>query len=97
MAELVGEPNLPNVEAEKEKLSRHRDEIPADKVSCALDQALPELLDAYGRVLPIWKLLHWAVTGAASVDLAAQVAQLAGKFTNGATIAGRSAQMNSRK
>lgn len=69
MAELVGEPNLPKRRGRKrEVIASSRDEIPADKFPALWTEALPELLDAYGRVCAYMSFYIEPVTGAASVD-----------------------------
>lgn len=69
IAEMVGEPNLAKRRGRKrEVIADSRDAIPADKFPAYWTEALPELLDAYGRVCAYMSFYIERVTGAASVD-----------------------------
>lgn len=69
IAEMVGEPNLPKRRGRKrEVIADSRDAIPADKFPAYWTEALPELLEAYGRVCAYMSFYIERVTGAASVD-----------------------------
>lgn len=69
MAELVGEPNLPKRRGRKRAvIAASREAIPADKFPALWTEALPELLEAYGRVCAYMSFYIEPVTGAASVD-----------------------------
>lgn len=69
IAEMVGEPNLPKRRGRKrEVVANSRDAIPADKFPAYWTEALPELLEAYGRVCAYTSFYIERVTGAASVD-----------------------------
>lgn len=69
IAEMVGEPNLPKRRGRKrEVIADSRHAIPADKFPAYWTEALPELLEAYGRVCAYMSFYIERVTGAASVD-----------------------------
>lgn len=69
IAEMVGEPNLSKRRGRKRDLvANSRDAIPADKFPAYWTEALPELLEAYGRVCAYMSFYIERVTGAASVD-----------------------------
>ncbi len=69
IAEMVGEPNLPKRRGRKRAaIADSRDAIPADKFPAYWTKALPELLEAYGRVCAYTSFYIERVTGAASVD-----------------------------
>ena len=69
IAEMVGEPNLSKRRGRKrDVVANSRDAIPADKFPAYWTEALPELLEAYGRVCAYMSFYIERVTGAASVD-----------------------------
>lgn len=69
IAEMVGEPDLPKRRGRKrEVIAESRDAIPADKFPPYWTEALPQLLEAYGRVCAYMSFYIERVTGAASVD-----------------------------
>ena len=69
IAEMVGEPNLSKRRGRKrDVVANSRDAIPADKFPAYWTEALPELLEAYGRVCAYMSFYMERVTGAASVD-----------------------------
>lgn len=69
LAEMVGEPNLSKRSGRKrEVIANSRGEIPANKFPAYWTEALPELLEAYGRVCAYMSFYIERVTGAASVD-----------------------------
>ena len=69
IAELTGAPNLPKRRGRKRAaIAASPDEIPADKFPPVWTEALPELLEAYGRVCAYMSFYIEPVTGAASVD-----------------------------
>lgn len=69
IAEMVGESDLPKRPGPKRKvIAASRDEIPADRFPTLWTEALPELLEAYGRVCAYMCFYIEPVTGAASVD-----------------------------
>lgn len=69
IAEMVGEPGLPKRRGRKrEVVAASRDAIPADRFPPCWTEALPELLEAYGRVCAYMSFYIEWVTGAASVD-----------------------------
>lgn len=69
IAEMVGESNLPKRRGKKrDVIANSRDTIPADKFPTYWTQALPDLLQAYGRVCAYMSFYIERVTGAASVD-----------------------------
>ena len=66
IAEMAGEPNLPMRRGRKrEVIVNSRDAIPADKFPAYWTEALPELLEAYGRVCAYMSFYIERVTGAA--------------------------------
>ena len=69
IAEMVGEPNLSKRRGRKrDVVANSRDAIPADKFPAYWTEALPELLEAYGRVCAYMSFYMERVTGVASVD-----------------------------
>lgn len=69
IAEMVGAPNLPKRRGRKRRvLAASKNEIPADKFPPLWTEALPELLQAYGRICAYMGFYIERVTGAASVD-----------------------------
>ena len=69
IAEMVGEPNLSKRRGRKrDVVANSRDAIPADKFPAYWTEALPELLEAYGRVCAYMSFYIERMTGAASVD-----------------------------
>ena len=69
IAEMVGEPNLPKRPGRKRKvIAKSRDAIPADQFPAFWTEALPELLESYGRVCAYMSFYIERVTGAASVE-----------------------------
>ncbi len=69
LAEMVGEPGLPKRRGRSRKVvATAREDIPADAFPAIWTEALPELLDAYGRICSYMGFYIERVTGAASVD-----------------------------
>ncbi len=69
IAELVGDPTLPKRPGRKRAVvATSREAIPVDKFPALWIKALPELLEAYGRVCAYMSFYIEPVTGAASVD-----------------------------
>lgn len=69
IAELVGEQNLPKRKGPRRKVvANTREEIPADKFPQIWTEALPDLMDAYGRICAYVCIYIERVTGGASVD-----------------------------
>lgn len=69
IAELAGEADLPKRRGRpRNAVATTREQIPADKFPAIWTKALPELLDAYGRVCAYMSIYIEPVTGAASVD-----------------------------
>lgn len=69
IAEMTGAPALPKRRGRpREVIASSPDEIPADKFPSLWTEALPELLEAYGRVCAYMSFYIERVTGAASVD-----------------------------
>ncbi|MGY2199462.1 hypothetical protein [Pseudomonas gingeri] len=69
IAELVGEPDLPKRKGRKrKKLAERREDIPADKFPPIWTEALPDLMEAYGRLCAYICIYIERVTGGGSVD-----------------------------
>jgi hypothetical protein len=69
IAELVGEAGLPKRRGRpREVVAATREEIHADEFPAIWTEALPELLEAYGRICAYLCFHIERVTGAASVD-----------------------------
>lgn len=69
IAEMTGAPALPKRRGRpRQVIAMAPDAIPADKFPPLWREALPELLDAYGRVCAYMSFYIERVTGAASVD-----------------------------
>ncbi len=69
IAEMTGAPELPKRRGRpREVIAASPDEIPADKLPPFWTEALPELLEGYGRVCAYMSFYIERVTGAASVD-----------------------------
>lgn len=69
LAEMVGESGLPKRRGRSRKVvATAREDITADAFPAIWTEALPELLDAYGRICSYMGFYIERVTGAASVD-----------------------------
>ena len=69
LAEMVGDPSLPKRPGRKRTvLASHREDIPGKAFPPYWTEALPALLEAYGRVCAYMGFYIERVTGAASVD-----------------------------
>lgn len=69
IAEMAGTPELPKRRGRpRAVIAASPDEIPADKFPTFWTEALPELLERYGRVCAYMSFYIERVTGAASVD-----------------------------
>lgn len=69
IAEMTGTPDLPKRRGRpREVIAASPDEIPADKFPSLWTEALPELLEGYGRVCAYMSFYIERVTGAPSVD-----------------------------
>lgn len=69
ISEMTGAPALPKRRGRpREVIAASPDEIPADKFPPFWTEALPELLEVYGRVCAYMSFYIERVTGAASVD-----------------------------
>ena len=69
IAEMTGAPGLPKRRGRRRAvIAASPDEIPADKFPSVWTEALPELIESYGRVCAYMGFYIERVTGAASVD-----------------------------